>query len=949
MRRFFIVGCQRSGTTLLRLVLETHPRIFCFDEIKAYATLKDGDYGEAEGHDAVGFKIPRWTELLNDDLIYDGGDRFWCRRFYEGDPIFFLIRDVRDVVASMMRLIMDPGGATWWTVWGDPALRIKLGSRRFRERYRRELKIVGDISVNHIGGAALYWKVKTQSYWDYLEIGWPVHGVRYEDFVANPRSNTKRMVGELGLRWDEKLLNHFMYSHAELYLDGKTIGGNDPRRPVDIESIGRWKNSLSESDIEQIMSVAGDMNSMLAAATPRGSLTDVNRVQPKAEQSISISVDELSAKMDWLVSREETLRALRGRVAETERELQSLTSRSPTRESQSEHPPRRSDPPEEPSDQAARLGLGLRAGSRHYRAFVGLAEKYDLIAAMQFNLLTYLGLREHHYLLDIGCGSLRAGRLFIPYLLPGRYYGIEPQDWLLEEGIAHEVGADLVRTKHPSFSHTSDFRLSIFDTSFDFVMAQSIFSHTSQRQIRTCANEAGKVLKKGGIFAASFFRGETNYEGDDWLQHPCSEYTLEHLTSMLGESGLICRPITWPHPNGLTWVLIAHPENSERVDLLVAGAERLCNLEAAAEAGPQQPEQKPTPGMAASVGGREETDRLQTQVADLSARLAEKERDVECLTRELEDRETRLTRMTSTLGWRLLSLYGPVKYRVVKPLLRKLGLESSSRMLTESRPATIPTPAGQATRAASATLRTQFPSHQAADRPPPNLHRARVDIIIWAHGSLGPVGRCLEALVLNTREPYALILVDDCCDDPARQYLVDFALDEGAMLLRNDAPKGLAASADGGLRHSNAGYVLLLSSDVEVTPGWLDRMVACAESDRQIGLVAPTSNSSESGADGVVFDDERASTGPVSDPNAGSAIAEPADETSAGSYRPLRSRSGSCLLIKRGVVDSVGHLDSSVFGVELGESDYRSLAARAGCRLALADDAHVHYNPPREE
>lgn len=55
------------------------------------------------------------------------------------------------------------------------------------------------------------------------------------------------------------------------------------------------------------------------------------------------------------------------------------------------------------------LGISLPAGSKHYRAFVGPPEKYGVVSAMQFNLLTFLGLREDHYLLDIGCGSLRGG------------------------------------------------------------------------------------------------------------------------------------------------------------------------------------------------------------------------------------------------------------------------------------------------------------------------------------------------------------------------------------------------------------------------------------------------------------------------------------------------------------------------------------------------------------
>ena len=74
------------------------------------------------------------------------------------------------------------------------------------------------------------------------------------------------------------------------------------------------------------------------------------------------------------------------------------------------------------------LGLGLKPGDPQYRAYVGPPEDYDLIAAMTFNLLTTLGLRQHHSVLDVGCGSLRIGRLLIPYLNQGKYFGVEPNE-----------------------------------------------------------------------------------------------------------------------------------------------------------------------------------------------------------------------------------------------------------------------------------------------------------------------------------------------------------------------------------------------------------------------------------------------------------------------------------------------------------------------------------------
>ena len=61
----------------------------------------------------------------------------------------------------------------------------------------------------------------------------------------------------------------------------------------------------------------------------------------------------------------------------------------------------------------------LGAGDSHYKAYVGPPKKYDLMGAMQFNLLTSFGLRDYHKLLDIGCGSLRSGKMLIPFFSPG--------------------------------------------------------------------------------------------------------------------------------------------------------------------------------------------------------------------------------------------------------------------------------------------------------------------------------------------------------------------------------------------------------------------------------------------------------------------------------------------------------------------------------------------------
>lgn len=197
-------------------------------------------------------------------------------------------------------------------------------------------------------------------------------------------------------------------------------------------------------------------------------------------------------------------------------------------------------------------------GNKHYRGFIGPPDRYDLVSAMQFNLLTFLGLREHHKLLDIGCGSLRGGRLFIVYLLADRYFGIEPEEWLVREGIRNELGEQLVGLKRPIFDHNREFALSVFGQTFDFLLAQSIFSHASRQQIRVCLAEARKVMHPDSILAATFVVGEESYEGDTWVYPECITYKRSDMEAMAAEQGLEFRAIDWSHPNGQSWGLFHH-------------------------------------------------------------------------------------------------------------------------------------------------------------------------------------------------------------------------------------------------------------------------------------------------------------------------------------------------------------------------------------------------------
>jgi len=205
------------------------------------------------------------------------------------------------------------------------------------------------------------------------------------------------------------------------------------------------------------------------------------------------------------------------------------------------------------------LGLGLKPGDPQYRAYVGPPEDYDLVAAMTFNLLTTLGLRQHHSLLDIGCGSLRIGRLLIPYLNRGKYFGVEPNEWLVDEGIRRELGETLVQIKRPTFFFSdSPDTIAQSKISFNFALAQSIFSHCGLDLIQAWLSAISRSLAQDGALFATFLIGEEDSAQAGWIYPKCVNYRPATLKRAAEEVSLRFEILDWKHPRQ-TWAVFAAP------------------------------------------------------------------------------------------------------------------------------------------------------------------------------------------------------------------------------------------------------------------------------------------------------------------------------------------------------------------------------------------------------
>lgn len=185
-----------------------------------------------------------------------------------------------------------------------------------------------------------------------------------------------------------------------------------------------------------------------------------------------------------------------------------------------------------------------------HREFVG--GLWNEMGRLQFDFLVTQGLRPSHVFLDIACGSLRAGRLLIPYLEPGNYLGIDKHPELIEAGKANEIGADVLEAKRPEFVVSDCFSFEGFSKRPDFCLAQSLFTHLRKRDIEVCFRKLSVFVEPGCRFFASF--NETSIPIPQLASSHSIRafyYTSRQMEAFGRQSGWEWKYIgNWNHPRG---------------------------------------------------------------------------------------------------------------------------------------------------------------------------------------------------------------------------------------------------------------------------------------------------------------------------------------------------------------------------------------------------------------
>jgi GT2 family glycosyltransferase len=218
----------------------------------------------------------------------------------------------------------------------------------------------------------------------------------------------------------------------------------------------------------------------------------------------------------------------------------------------------------------------------------------------------------------------------------------------------------------------------------------------------------------------------------------------------------------------------------------------------------------------------------------------------------------------------------------------------------------------------------------------------KVVIVVLNWNGKRVTAKCFESLKAIDYSNYEILLVDNGSTDGSQQYFR--AQYPEIVLLENEVNLGFAEGNNVGIRHAmngRADYVLLLNNDTLVHAKFLSELVHVAERDSSIGFVGPKIYYRDwhGQRDVIAF------AGGCVNLWIGKARNIGEGEKERGQYEEIKEVSylqGSCLLVKREVVQRVGLLDSTLFAY-WEETDWCMRGRHAGYASVFVPSAKIWH------
>ncbi|MFH1842566.1 MAG: glycosyltransferase [bacterium] len=294
-------------------------------------------------------------------------------------------------------------------------------------------------------------------------------------------------------------------------------------------------------------------------------------------------------------------------------------------------------------------------------------------------------------------------------------------------------------------------------------------------------------------------------------------------------------------------------------------------------------------------------------------------------------------------GWRLVyeptsvvihheSQSGPVRFAHVADNIRRLH----QRWLQTIEPDLLIHPDGRLELTGAKRIRVYEPG--VPEKLAASSGTPRASIVVLTHNALDFTRQCADSLLAHTSLDHEVIFVDNGSSDGSVEYLTGLArLHAHIRLLANETNLGYAAGNNLGLAAARGEYLVILNNDVVVTPGWLERLVACADAVPNCGLVGPVTNqiSGPQMLPAVTYD--------TTSLEGLAQFAAERGRTHAGRSDSHWRVVGFCLLVKRAVIDTIGGFDERFGRGNFEDDDFCLRSLLAGFTARVAHDCFVHH------
>jgi GT2 family glycosyltransferase len=208
-----------------------------------------------------------------------------------------------------------------------------------------------------------------------------------------------------------------------------------------------------------------------------------------------------------------------------------------------------------------------------------------------------------------------------------------------------------------------------------------------------------------------------------------------------------------------------------------------------------------------------------------------------------------------------------------------------------------------------------------------------VTVIVVTFNGCFHLGNCLAALAVQTLRADQVIVVDNSSTDGSPAYLKD--RHPGVTLVALTKNVGFAGGNIAGFEAATGDYIVLLNNDTKPSPDWLERLVECADSHPEVGIVASH-----------LTDWEGRFTDTAGD---GCSVTGRGFKLREGQSTGISIESGyvfsacaGAALYKRRMLEEVGFLEPDFF-MNAEDTDLAFRARLAGWRTFLCADAVVRH------